>query len=188
MGGPKALLIVDGKPLVLHHVERLREVDCRCVAVVVRPSSCEQVVRALQGIPGVVVIPAETTSAAASLAVGLRALTPSEAGAVLVTPVDLLPAGVSTLRALLAACAVGHVRVATPRHAGRGGHPVVLRRALVNRFLHGFSGTLRDLIGSAEAYRERVDVDDVAIHGDLDTPDDLAAIQSGDLPRFAGHA
>ena len=36
MGGPKALLVVDGQPLVTAHVQRLREAGCRPIVVVVR--------------------------------------------------------------------------------------------------------------------------------------------------------
>ena len=39
MGGPKALLVIDGKPLICRHVERLREVECRSIVVVVRSAA-----------------------------------------------------------------------------------------------------------------------------------------------------
>jgi hypothetical protein len=61
---------------------------------------------------------------------------------------------------------------------------VVVREALLRVFREGYRGTLRELIGTEEAHRRRVDVEDAAVGGDLDTPADLAALRAGLVPRF----
>jgi CTP:molybdopterin cytidylyltransferase MocA len=173
MGGPKALLVVNGKPLVWQHVVRLREAGCRPIAVMVRPQIATEVQAICGEMKCVSVVQAETTSPAASLTVGLRLLAPVGEGAIFVTPVDLLPPQFSTLNALLAALAEEGVSVVTPQYRGRGGHPVAIRARLLRTFLEARPGTLRDLIASAEGNRRRVEVDDPAIAGDLNTPGDL---------------
>jgi molybdenum cofactor cytidylyltransferase len=86
---------------------------------------------------------------------------------------------------LLTAVTAEGVRVATPSYRGRGGHPVVARESLLQEFRRGYSGTLRQLVRSADAQRCRLDVDDAAVAVDLDTPADLAVLHPGLVPRFA---
>jgi molybdenum cofactor cytidylyltransferase len=193
MGGPKALLRVDGVPLVLRHLERLHEAGCGSLAVVVRPPLVQAVRGLVESAPyaaHVRVVEAETDSQSGSLAAGLQALlagAPEGGGtrdtALLVTPVDLLPPAVATVRALLAALE-GEALAATPAHGGRGGHPVVLRGELLAPFL-ARSGwpSLRDVLAGAGERRVRVEVDDAAVLGDLDTPSDVRALQ-GEGPSF----
>jgi CTP:molybdopterin cytidylyltransferase MocA len=184
MGGPKALLVVDGKPLVRSHVERLREVGCLPVIVVVRAAILEQVREILVDAPGVRVIGGETSAMADSLRLGLEHVTPTANQVIVISTVDSLPARCSTLHALIAAAMAEGVQVATPCHAGRSGHPVVARERLLRAFRRGYAGTLRDLIRSAGSERRRVDVEDAAVVHDFDTPDDLTAARPGLLPDF----
>ena len=167
MGGPKVWLAAGGgTPLLALHVARLRGAGCEVVVVVVRPELVVAV-WALAG-PGARVVGAATASQAESLAVGLEALG-AAAAVVAVTPVDLLPAREDTLRALVAAVDGGAV-AATPRFLGRGGHPVVVRRAALRPAL-----PLRDVLAALGAARVRVDVDDAAVVGDFDTPAEALA-------------
>lgn len=62
---------------------------------------------------------------------------------------------------------------------------MVVRESLLRAFGEGYRGTLRDLIEGAEAQRHRLDVDDAAVAGDLDTPADLGALRPGLGPCFA---
>lgn len=196
MGGAKALLLVDGLPLVQRHLQRLSEVGCRSIAVVVRPEVAPVITELLADAPyaaRVHVVAASTDSQASSLAVGLRALSPEataeadlSGATILITPVDMLPPEVETLGTLLAALE-GDVLAATPQRRGRGGHPVVVRGALLAPYLAGEARrgareelpSLRDLLASAAHRRVRVEVDDDAVLGDLDTPSDVRA-----APRF----
>jgi molybdenum cofactor cytidylyltransferase len=181
MGGPKALLVVDGQPLICAHVQRLREVFCRPIIVVTRPD----VAAALGEIPGVQSISAETDSMAASLSVALRSLPLQRNRIVMVGPVDMLPARRSTLALLMAAATAEDTLVATPSHNSRSGHPIAIREELLQAFCKGYVGTLRDIVRSAGSKRRRVEVDDAAVTSDLNTPADLLALRPGLAPCFA---
>ena len=180
MGGPKALLLVDGMPLIRAHAQRLREVGCDPILVVART----QAAAVLGTISSVRVIAADTNSMAASLTVGVGNLAPEPGRSVIVVPVDTLPAQCSTLRALLSALMSEGVHVATPQYRGRGGHPVAIREDLLQVFRGGYAGTLRDIVRSAEMQRRRLEVNDPAVSVDLNTPADLAALRPGLAPCF----
>ena len=82
-------------------------------------------------------------------------------------------AGTTATAALVAA--LGDADVAQPRHAGRGGHPPLIRRALWPQLAacgehpDGARGVLR------AARVVTVDVDDPGVVRDVDTPADLEA-------------
>jgi CTP:molybdopterin cytidylyltransferase MocA len=186
MGGPKALLVVDGQPLVTAHVQRLRDAGCRPIVVVVRAAIASQVRDLLGETPEARLCVANTTSMAASLVAALGCVPAQSGRPVVVLPIDMLPVRLSTLDALLSAVRAPQVHVATPRHQSRGGHPIVARESLLQAFRGGYPGTLRDLLQGAEAHRCRLDVDDPEVVSDLDTPSDLAARRPGMMPQFAG--
>jgi len=173
MGGPKALLAVNGEPLVSQHVRRLQEAGCDLVVVVVR-SDTESAVRAwCAAWSSVSVVAAETTAPSESLGVGARSLGRLSDRNVFVTPVDLLPPQPATLAALWAALRDETVAAATPRFRGRGGHPVLLRRRVLCDFVDRGHGSLRDLLHALGPARRVVEVDDEAVIGDFDRPVDL---------------
>jgi molybdenum cofactor cytidylyltransferase len=177
MGGPKALLVVDGQPLICAHVQRLREVYCRPIIVVTRA----EVAPLLEEMAGVQIICADTDSMAASLTVALGSLPAEPDRIVAIAPIDTLPARRSTLELLLTAAASEGTLVATPQHRGRSGHPIAIRAELLQVFREGYAGTLRDLIRSAGAKRRRIEVDDASVTFDLNTPADVAALRPGIL-------
>jgi nicotine blue oxidoreductase len=188
MGGPKALLVVDGQPLVAAHAQRLREAGCRPIIVVVRAAIAFQVRELLAETPEAQLCVADTTSMAASLLAALACVPAQSARSVIVSPIDTLPVRLSTLDALLRAVMAPQVLAATPRYQSRGGHPIVARESLLQAFREGYSGTLRDLLRGAEAQRRRLDLDDPEVASDLDTPSDLAAHRPGLVPQFAAPA
>ena len=190
MGGSKARLIIDGEPLAKLHAKRAREAGCDEVILVTRPE-----VAPLFAPPffrGFRVTTSTASDPSGSLAVALR-----EAGLtrgtldrgtrgdalVLVTPIDALPARVETI-ALLFAAVRGGLDAATPRHGGKGGHPIVARaHVLVDAAESALP--LRDVLAALGVKRLRVDVVDPAIGTDLDTPADVLA-HTGAPPRFWG--
>jgi nicotine blue oxidoreductase len=183
MGGTKALIEIDGTTLVEHHVARLADVECKQVVVVVRHGVAEIIARLLRRFPAVRVESVATSSQAESLAAGLRVL---DAGSrtqdevIIVTPVDMLPARAETYRALLA-CLHGSTSAVTPLYAGHGGHPVIVRRAVLAPYESTVPGelpSLREVLRCAMESRRRVEVDDPRVLGDLDTPSDLGALCS----------
>jgi CTP:molybdopterin cytidylyltransferase MocA len=191
MGGPKALLLVEGRTLLERHVERLLEAGCAPVLAVVRPGL--PLPDALRGVGRVHLAEVVTASPAESLAAGVEALCALLPGGrsalarvrLLVGPVDLVPPRVETLRALLSALE-GEVLAATPAHQGRGGHPVALRGTLLAGVGEGAAPTLREVLAAAGARRVRLAVEDAAVLGDLDTPEAAAAVLGAGPPRFLG--
>ncbi|MET0594285.1 MAG: NTP transferase domain-containing protein [Polyangiaceae bacterium] len=184
MGGTKALIELEGASLVEHHVSRLAEIGCTSIVVVARHTAAD-VVRSVVGRSREVRVEGVTTnSQAASLAAGLRVLDAAGSAhddVIIVTPVDMLPASSETHRALLA-CLDGSIVAVTPLHAGRGGHPVILRRQLLAPYEAARDDeppSLRDVLAGAMESRRRVEVDDPRVLGDLDTPADLRALRGG---------
>lgn len=193
MGTPKARLVVEGATLLERHAHRLRELGCArdATVAVVRPP-----VQMTPPPVDALLVPVLTESPAASLAFGLRELrerartAPREDDAILVTPVDMLPPSIHTLTKLVDAirCGEGRVDAATPICRGRSGHPAVVRYAIVARYIDELAEVertgqdvlppLRDVLRGAR--RVRVDVDDVRVLDDLDTPSDLLALRRGD--------
>jgi molybdenum cofactor cytidylyltransferase len=191
MGGSKARLIVGGEPLAKLHAERARDAGCDTVILVTRPEIAPLFEPPrFAAIKGLRVATSTARDPSGSLAVGLRA---SGLGAgvdaddgeqiVLVTPIDALPARPETI-ALLFAAVRGGLDAATPRHGGRGGHPIVARaRVLLEAAASALP--LRDVLAALGVKRLRVDVDDPAIGTDMDTPADVIAV-TGAPPRFWG--
>ena len=131
MGGPKALLLVQGEPLARLHARRLREAGCAKVVIVTRGEIVERF--ALDA----TVAASAAPDPAGSLAVGLKALGAAPDDVLVITPVDAFPVCVETIARLVETVG-GGAEAATPRSGGKGGHPVVIRaRAL------GPSTTLR---------------------------------------------
>jgi CTP:molybdopterin cytidylyltransferase MocA len=171
MGAPKALLELGGTSLAEQHVSRLVEAGCSKVVVVVRPDQADEVRRLLDKYPEVEIEAATTNAQSASLAAGLRR---THHGVIIITPVDLLPARLATYQRLLGSLKPETLAV-TPVHAGRGGHPVIVRRALLGSFAEA-PRPLREVLAEAGTARLRVEVDDPNVLGDFDTPADLPAI------------
>lgn len=171
MGGPKARLLLHGRPLVGLHVERLREAGCAPVLVVARPEDV-----AWLAALGVAAVASTAPDMAGSLRLGLEALTGADL--VVVTPVDVLPATVETVRALARAC-VGEACV--PVAGGRTGHPVVVRCQAV---LRRPPGPLREVLSALGPACARLEVPPAEVGGDLDTPEAWTAA-TGEAPRFA---
>jgi molybdenum cofactor cytidylyltransferase len=184
MGGSKALLVIDGAPLALLHARRMRDAGARDVVLVTRAD----VAPLFAENEAMRVVVTGAPDPAGSLAVGLGAVSLTGDEVLLVTPVDACPPRVTTIRALLDALGAGgasgegRVDAATPRHAGRGGHPVAIRASALRDFAAS-PAPLRDRLEALGPRRVRVDVDDAAVTTDLDTPDDLLRI-TGAPPRF----
>lgn len=118
MGGPKALMLHEGRPWILPLIEALQN-EVPSVRVVLG-AEAEQVARLLPAsVERVVNSGWAVSDMAASLRLGLAGLEPGRL--VLVCPVDLPPPPAELLRALLD---VGGPAVASVQ--GRDGHPVVM--------------------------------------------------------------
>ena len=159
MGGRKARLLVDGQPLVVHHVRRLLDAGCVEVIAAVRPDDVALTLHA---------VASTAKDALGSLRVALaRARLAHDL--VVITPVDALPVRLKTLATLVEHAA--RARAAVPTYDGAGGHPVVVwRHALDALDRHA---SLRELLRALGTRCARVPVDDADVTADLDTPADV---------------
>ena len=171
-GGPKALVEVDGRPLVVRGVEVLRQGGCEPVVVVLGAAADR--VRPLVQDADVVVADGWDEGMGASLRAGLAALTDTPAQACVVALVDQ-PRVTAQAVARLAA-ADGDAAVAT--YGGAPRNPVRLARAVwpeVAALAVGDTGARAWL----RAHPDRVvavPCDDVADPVDVDTPADLSRL------------
>ncbi|MEV7096546.1 nucleotidyltransferase family protein [Amycolatopsis sp. NPDC051045] len=171
-GGPKALVLIDGEPLVLRALRTLTAAGCAPVRVVVGAAADE--VRALLPDPAQAV-PAEdwATGMGASLRAGLAALAETgEPVAALVHLVDLPWVG-SGILARVAAHATADT-VARAAYDGVPGHPVLLGR----RWWAEIAGSARGDRGARDWLATREDLKlvecgDLGSGRDVDRPADL---------------
>ena len=114
-----------------------------------------------------------------SLKIGMRALE-GDYDAVFLTPGDVPLAAPDTIRAMMERKA----SVVIPVHGERSGHPVLLRREVVQQVLEydgadGLRGALREM----QSCTEKVQVDDIGVLLDADTPKDFAALRKEAIRR-----
>ena len=186
MGTPKALVELDGEPLVRRALRVLVDGGAAPVAVVVGARAAE--VRAL--LPaGVTAVEAPdwASGMGASLRAGLTALADlagaRDAGAAVVHLVDL-PGVPAAAVARLRAVASGPAALARASYGGRPGHPVLLGRAhwaAAAAAASGDAGARGYLAGRTDV--RLVECGDLAGRpGDVDTPEQLAAFAARRVP------
>lgn len=177
MGGPKALVELDGEPLVRRSLRVLADGGCAPLSVVLG-AAADDVRAALP--PGVAATVADgwESGMGASLRAGLDAL-PPEVDAVLVHLVDL-PGVTRAAVARLVAAASGPDTLLRAAYDGHPAHPVLLGRshwAGVHAAAEGDAGA-RGYLGSHPGV-VLVECGDVAAPEDVDTPDQLARFRAG---------
>jgi nicotine blue oxidoreductase len=178
MGRPKALVVVDGEPLVRRGRRVLRDAGL-APRVVVLGAGHEEAAAALGDDPEaaetVVVADGWDEGMGASLRAGLEALrttSADEVDAVVVTLVDTPGIGAAAVRRV--AERGGTQALARGAFDGVPGHPVLLGRAhwdAVTDTAHGDAGARGYLRGHPGL--TLVEVGDVADPADVDTPADL---------------
>lgn len=178
MGRPKALVELDGTPLVRRALAALADGGCSPLVVVVGARAED--VAAVVGDEALVVTAEDWASGmGASLRAGLAALGRSpEPQAALVHLVDLPGVGPGAI-ARLAAAATGPDVLARAVYGGRPGHPVLIGRAhwdAVRAEATGDQGARGYLAGHPGL--EMVECGDIADPRDVDTPGALEAFRS----------
>lgn len=178
MGLPKVFLRHGARSLVTMHVDRLIEVGCTSVTIVTQPAWASDVRAMLVAHHTRVHVEAAITSSqGASLAAALRVL-PAGDDTLVVTPVDLFPADVSTYASLVVALEKGFL-ASTPTFHGHGGHPVLVKRAVLLPYESSREAPrLRDVLDQLAAARTRIPVSDPKVRGDFDTRADFLAATS----------
>jgi molybdenum cofactor cytidylyltransferase len=115
-----------------------------------------------------------------SLQCGLRAL-PAHIEGVFLQPVDSPGVAQATVRAMCRAweAAKPAPDFVIPVHAGRRGHPVLMRRMIGHELLSlGAGATARDVVHAHRSGTLFVETDDAAIHRDIDTPEDYERLMA----------
>lgn len=185
MGAPKALVELDGEPLVARALRALRDAGLvpRVVVLGAAAERAREVAAAADPDATVVVAPDWADGMGASLRAGLAAL--PDVDAVLVLLVDTPGIGPEALARVAAAAT--RDGLARGSYEGRPGHPVVLGA----EHLAGVAAAAHDDVGARGYLAGRedvrsVEVGDVATRSDVDTPADLARITDPARPIDGG--
>jgi len=176
MGGPKALVELDGEALVLRAVRVLVDGGCAPVLVVLGAAADEVGALLPAGVRPVVAAD-WADGMGASLRAGLAELAGTGADAAVVHLVDL--PGVTAAAVTRLATAAGADALARAAYDGRPGHPVLLGRehwAAVAEGATGDAGARGYLAGNPAV--RLVECGDIAAPDDVDTPEQLARAQS----------
>ena len=179
LGQPKALVELDGRPLVDRGITLLRDAGCTPVHVVLG-AAYDQVVAAA-ALDGATVVHNRDwrSGMGSSLRAGLASL-PPHVGAVVVALVDQPRVTGEAVRRLIRAYRSG-ATVAVATYDDQPRNPVLLARptwAAVAEVAHGDVGA-KPFLRAHPDLVTRVPCDDVGSPEDIDTPDDLAALRSG---------
>jgi molybdenum cofactor cytidylyltransferase len=115
-----------------------------------------------------------------SLQVGLAEL--PDAKAIAFCPVDFPAVEPKTMKLLVKELDASDALIIQPRFETRHGHPVIIRRPVIDAVLAAPStATTRDVLRQFAAQTRYVAVDDPGVVADIDTPDDYRAM----LQKFA---
>lgn len=185
LGGPKALLMIDDRPLAALHAER-RPANAEVVLVL-----RAEVARVLGPIPGAVVVESterDELGPAGSIHAAVRAGVLDRSDLILITPVDVPPAPPERVAPLLDALSDP---ARSPYDAARWehGHPIAIRGEVLRRRYHGETPILRDVLRDLGDRCARLASPDAPspdeAGADLDTPEDVLR-RTGARPRFYG--
>src|SRR3989449_3506069 len=175
MGSPKALLDFLGLPFVVRILEALEALEVKTRVVVLGPDA-PRIQPVLAGHDCMIVEnPEPETGPIASLRGALRALQPLQPRAVLVWPVDLPHARVTTVERLLETHRRTGSAAVVPTFAERRGHPVIWGSALFGELLESPDATregARAVLHEHEKEIVAVPVDDPAVIDEVNTPED----------------
>ncbi len=171
MGSPKALLPLGGETFLDRLIRVFRDV-CDPV-IVVLGHHAEAVQRGASGLAGCVVVqnPNPERGQLSSLQHGLRAV-PDGCRSVMFTPVDYPAILDSTVVSLTGALHDSDALLAVPRYQGRHGHPIALRRSVVDELAAlREDAQARDVVHAHRGETVYVDVNDPGVVRDVDDPE-----------------
>lgn len=180
MGRCKQLLPLGERSALACGIETLLVAGIEEIVVVIGPAAAEVEAEARRFPVRVAVNPAAGSDMAASLQVGIAALSPGMTH-VVVALCDHPLVAAATVATLLEEQQAHPAAVVIPIHAGRKGHPVLVPRQLLVEL--GRFPTLRDLLQAHAAAVRYVEVADEAVVLDMDTPEDYARLLQRCLER-----
>jgi CTP:molybdopterin cytidylyltransferase MocA len=175
-GFPKALAELDGETFVARTLGTLREGGCDSLVLVVAPphdTAIEGIARADR----VARNPAPERGMLSSLQVGIEAALADhpELRFVVFALVDHPRVRAETVRVLLAHAERTDTSALRPVFEGRGGHPVVLSRAVAQGLLGTNAASVREAVADMVTWCDLL-LDDPAVVDDADTPEALDAL------------
>jgi molybdenum cofactor cytidylyltransferase len=121
-----------------------------------------------------------------SLQVGLQEVLNRGRDAAMVTLVDRPPPPSATLEKLCQAfAAVDHsIWAVVPEYKGKHGHPVMLKREMMDKFLKApATATAREIEHLNQDHIEYLTVDDPSVTLNIDTPGDYASLSPETVPK-----
>jgi molybdenum cofactor cytidylyltransferase len=179
-GSPKALAELDGRPILEHVLDAVREAGIDAI-VVVLGHAAEEIEDGIDWLDERVVRNPDPRELSSSLQIGLDAIAEAEPAvqAALLVLGDQPRTRPAVIRALIAAARTSELSIIAPTYAdGGGANPILLRREAFD--LADETTGDRGLGPVLEARPELVLA--VPVPGgnpDIDTPADLEALQSG---------
>jgi molybdenum cofactor cytidylyltransferase len=125
--------------------------------------------------------PAPDRGQFSSLQTGLHDVLNRGRDSAMITLVDRPPPGADTLRTLIDTYSTRdqNTWAVIPEHAGKHGHPMLIGRELIEAFLqHPASSNAQEILHAHADRIDYVEVDDLRVTANVDTPDDYASLQS----------
>lgn len=185
-GRPKQLARFGGKPLLQHVLERLAEAKIEEVVLVLGPHAETILSEIPIGGARAVINPRSAEGLSRSLQVGLEALRPEAAGA-LILLADQPSVSAETLSQLIEAHGREHPAAVVPIYNGFRGNPVLLDRSLFAEVMkiEGDVGC-RAIFGNHPGEILKLPVADPGVLADIDTPEDLEAAERKLRPVSSG--
>ena len=166
LGQPKALVDVDGRPLIAHLIQRLQRINDVEITIVTNNDILADVYHACPE-TNVVLNPDPEKGRTGSIQCGLTSILERKGRLpklVLIVPVDRPGWSVDIAMHLIASSATS-----SPVWDGRGGHPLMIAGDDVNTvYLADSNAPLSSLIE-----RDKLDVEFPFLHLNIDTEDDL---------------
>jgi CTP:molybdopterin cytidylyltransferase MocA len=177
IGGPEALLRHDGTPLVDRAIETVRDAGCEPVVVILGAAADE--VQAAAELKGASVVVDKTwgRGIGSSLRVGLKALTDTEADAVVVVPVDMPGVTADAIRRVAALPYADVLVCAT--YEGRRSYPMLFGRkhwSGISTVAHADAGARPYLLAHKHEVLD-VACDRIADGARLESPEAVAAFR-----------
>jgi CTP:molybdopterin cytidylyltransferase MocA len=189
LGGPKALLrwTAGGKPrpLAIAHAEARLGAECTRVLIVARKPVVQALIPfVMPGLDLLVSSAPDDLGPAGSIATAAAKLGADDR--VLIMPVDTVPAKAATVASLLARLGTGGAAplAVRPRHGGRGGHPVALQAAALERYREPNPPALRDHLQALGEACVDEEVDDPDVLVDFDTPTEAMRVLRAPVTFF----
>jgi molybdenum cofactor cytidylyltransferase len=179
MGQPKQLLPIDGQPMIRHTAETILRAGLPEVVAVVGAVAAP-VARVLAGLPIRVVVNLDwRLGLSASVRTGIRAM-PAGTTAVLLVLADQPTLRVETIQALIRRYHSTGAAIVAPYFQGRRGNPVLFDRSLFRELtaVRGDQGG-KAVIQRHPGLVERLEVSDLGILLDIDSPQDLVRASDG---------